>query len=319
MIGTTKYLKMKNLLVVLSLFCIPLTLLGQEIASLSSDSNEEGETVQQPATGIQGEKVYTEKEMLENRLYNIEHEIATDRDSLTKLQNNITKLGKDINTLKSNWIIIASNFLYLPYDKDGIEKIAIPSFNKWKNYNKESKDENNLVVIDLLNNYEQDIITVLEITDEGERTMKPSQGNMSNTGSVLLNKFSKTDTYKNYLKFTDWKNTYLGKYISQIITLLNTPGDAPYRTFDKIKNNLIKRVDWEPTPPPSPAPTIMDTNVQQTPGTSSVNSADQQVDDTTKGKQEIIENGDKKPNQNEVEKTQPTSEGEEQKPEVGTV
>lgn len=123
-------------------------------------------------------------------------------DSLTK------QLLKD----DKNFVVIASNYLYLPYEAFSIEKIAIAAFEAVRDSTVRS---NNLINYRLLKNYRQDIQSLLSFMNEYQIKFNTPFG-LPKEAQEAMNILQTMDAYIAYKQFEGWEQTYLGKCFQQV-------------------------------------------------------------------------------------------------------
>lgn len=161
-------------------------------------------------------------------------EKASSLDSqLMQIKNTNQVLVKHVNKTDTCLIDMASNFLYIPYEAYSVEKIAIPAFeNIYSNVLKEKR----IVKYNLLRSYQNDIKELSAfLVDTQSEVKKP----FTKDGKSLLSTFKEKKVYKSYVQYSDYKSTYLGKFIIQVISNLNAfKKDLILKNFAAINNKL---------------------------------------------------------------------------------
>ena len=128
--------------------------------------------------------------------------LRCENDSLTK------QLLKD----DKNFVAMASNYLYLPYEAFSIEKIAIAAFEAVRDSTIRS---NNLINYQLLKNYRQDIQSLLRFMNECQVQFDTPFG-LPKEAQEAMNVLQSMDAYHTYKQFKGWEQTYLGKRFLQV-------------------------------------------------------------------------------------------------------
>ena len=168
------------------------------------------------------------------------------RDSLSNIiennENVIKKQNETIDDYKATFIEMASNFLYIPYDEYSINEVAIPAFEKAKG---SSYYNNYAIRLEMLKHYKEDINYIIKFLNKALKDM-PENGSLTKWAQDSKAEFGKYAVVRGYQQYgDDWQNTYLGKYIVAIFTMLSnesiTAPDAHSRikaTFSKYQRDL---------------------------------------------------------------------------------
>ncbi len=187
---------------------------------------------------LDSEVKFMEK-LLESRILEI--------DSLKKqiaFKNSIVKRFEVKNdSLQREFISLASNFIYIPYDSYSINQIAIPAFNMVKGtelYN------HYLVRLTLLENYTIDIKYLVDFLTKATTNLDfgiNSQFERQRKQKIdeLMNQLDFSDTNKRYDAYDDGANTFIGSKLIAIKRLLkaNMPSAEKLLAIKKQLENLI--------------------------------------------------------------------------------
>lgn len=146
-----------------------------------------------------------------------------------------------INKTDTCLIDMASNFLYIPYEAYSVEKIAIPAFENI--YSKELKSKR-LIKYDLLKSYQSDIRELSQyLTYVQTEISKP----FTKDGITIIEQLEKERFYINYIKYSDYENTFIGKFLSEILNNLKTFNKKQLITetgyIKKELDNCLKTID----------------------------------------------------------------------------
>lgn len=153
-----------------------------------------------------------------------------------KAQNLI--LEQHLNKTDTCLIDMASNFLYIPYEAYSIEKIAIPAF---KNIYSSELKAKQTVKYDLLVGYQND---VKEMSDFLIYIQSEINKPFTKDGKAIVSKLMEQGFYKNYIQYSDYKSTYLGKFMVQIIDTLDVFDKEQLESvFKGLKKELDKCLD----------------------------------------------------------------------------
>lgn len=148
----------------------------------------------------------------------------------------ITSAQEEVIQYRKDYISLASNFLYMPYDSYSISDIVKPAYERVKDteLGKEYK-----VRFDLLFNYEAYAREILDFCKRQEH--KPINAARITKDAAEINAaFNALPAVAAFKKYDDYKNTYLGRYIFNIENTLSTVRDGT--EINKIKDALAKAV-----------------------------------------------------------------------------
>ncbi len=147
-------------------------------------------------------------------------------DSLIRLQTNaVSHLVASNDSLRFELVAMASNFIYIPYERYSVEKIAIPAFEFVRGSELYRK---NRIFLDLLENYSSDIrMLIVFLGDTTDQVWEiPYNSIIKERARDALSQFRSLPLYHRYTAYDDWRNTYLGKCIVRIEQKLESPGTA---------------------------------------------------------------------------------------------
>lgn len=169
----------------------------------------------------------------------------------SELQNyNVTeadteKVKNDIDEYKASFVEMATAFLYVPYNEEGITKIAIPAFqlSKGSSYYNDYK-----IRLTLLQNYNKNTDQLkkylgkwcLEFDDAHKLIEQNKLTNVQSKLGNIIPEFYKLSCVEEYKSYGDgWEETFLGEIINRIENLLNSelPVDKVEKEF---RNYLMK-------------------------------------------------------------------------------
>lgn len=173
-----------------------------------------------------------------------EQQIKQLKNDITSI-NQANKKEKQVEAAKTEelykiLISDASNYLYLPYHEISVEHKAIRSYEATKDSELYTK---HIIRLELLKNYKKNIADLFEYNNQ---VIAATRYWMSDTKKVKgtqdeLNRLKSLPLYQQYIKYDDWKNTWLGKRIAQVINLLsNTANPDIYikKNLEEINNEL---------------------------------------------------------------------------------
>ena len=201
----------------------------KEISDLEHDTIVIKSTITQRKElleSLKEKKASIEAKKLELQNYNV-----TDADS--------EKVKNDIDEYKASFVEMATAFLYVPYNKEGISKIAIPAFelSKGSSYYDDYK-----IRLTLLQNYNKNTDQLIKYLDSSlmkfeDMNKQIEKGNIKNAQSnfdKIKSDFFKLSCFEEYKSYGDgWEETYLGEIIKGIEKLLTS--DSPAVKNDKIE------------------------------------------------------------------------------------
>lgn len=158
------------------------------------------------------------------------------------LKKDIEEKDNKINQYELNYVMLVSNFIYLPYDKASVEYIVKPAYDLLQKEGKATADkyQNRL---SLAINYYEDLKEIINFfnTHKKEIAMLNPITIQKNAKSYL-DEFNNLPAVKGYMSFEDYNNTYLGRIIVKINNLLKNPSGAEKEriksTIENIDNEL---------------------------------------------------------------------------------
>lgn len=148
-------------------------------------------------------------------------------------------------TIKSDKALIsmASNFIYIPYEAYSVDSIAIPAYESVQDLILKRQYE---IRYQLLKNYKEDVSeTVKLLNDIFQECNAPfASGGQSNE---LISKITQSRVYAQYKQYDDWRNTYLGYMLTEVVNYLKAfnKETTPQKIKAKIDelNRCIKTED----------------------------------------------------------------------------
>lgn len=168
--------------------------------------------------------------------------VAKDSETIKKMEEQ--QLADTTLFYQKKFSTMASNFLYLPYNRYSIDEIAIPAYDAIKGSELYIQ---RAIRLQLLKSYREDIESLIEYISDMEPKLDKLTGIFkmatvtikNNKWLELKNSLNSLRFVREYQKYTDWKETYLGKQYLAIAGMLG--GDNPASTkagMTKIKENL---------------------------------------------------------------------------------
>lgn len=121
-------------------------------------------------------------------------------------------------TIKNDKALISmsSNFIYIPYEAYSVDSIAIPAYESVQDLVLKRQYE---IRYQLLKNYKEDVSeTVKLLNDIFQECNAPfASGGQSNE---LISKITQSRVYAQYKQYDDWRNTYLGYMLTEVVGYL---------------------------------------------------------------------------------------------------
>lgn len=168
-----------------------------------------------------------------------ESDILKLKKELEGIQNGTVKrLEASNDSLRRKLISMASNFLYIPYDQYSIEEIAIPAFKASAGSSVYVQYQNRLPLFENYNSY---ILSLIEFLAKAENDTSSSfklTSMRKNNANEALTVLSTLPVFNDYMRYEDWKNTFLGKQIVAIQRILNSPNDSTSSQLKEIRIRL---------------------------------------------------------------------------------
>lgn len=146
-------------------------------------------------------------------------------------------LKKKINQENRQLLIYASEWFYKLYDKEGVEKKAIPA---WKAATDSGLKSRNIIRLKILENFESDIVEFYKFAKETDEKLSVLMSNNEDAKPCLL-KIRKLECYKRYKEYHDGKSTWLGKKIFALEAMLSK-FDGGKTGIDKITGDMERYV-----------------------------------------------------------------------------
>ncbi len=172
---------------------------------------------------LENEKKKLEKQLQNTKAQN-DRALKASRDSIYALQKELVKM--------------ASNFLYVPYDKYAIEHIAIPAYEKSKGT---PLYEKNIIRLQCLQEYRNDILSLVGFMSQLKKTMFVGMDGALTKAKQQISNLEALEVYKRYdayrKKYNDTE-TFLWKKMSLIRSILNRTDPEAYSDFEKIQSEL---------------------------------------------------------------------------------
>ena len=157
-----------------------------------------------------------------------------------KKQNDRTlKASRDsIFTMQIELVKMASNFLFVPYDKYAIEKIAIPAYEHSKGT---PMYEKNNIRLKCLQEYRNDIQSLVDFMKQLKKTMFNGLDGARTKAKQKIPELEALEVYKRYdayRKQYDDTGMFLWKKMSSIRSTLNRTDKNAYSDFKNIQQEL---------------------------------------------------------------------------------
>lgn len=190
------------------------------------------------------------QEMYDNKVLEIAEknkEIAQLYEILDRQTENhnkeIAQLNAEKDELYKKLSNVAVNFLYIPYEQFSIDEIAIPAFEALKGSKYYDKY---FLRLELLRSYADDIKALCAFLDNLDYLgYDIAFGNsLKEEAKEEITKLENTPTYKAYIQYEDWGNTYLGMQITAIKKdLVNITPDSKgkFRTRREQLSSLLPK------------------------------------------------------------------------------
>lgn len=160
-------------------------------------------------------------------------QIGNLKQDLASMENNIVKPLKASNdSLQRQLILIASNFMYIPYEEYSIQEIAIPSFIAAKGSPLFSKHH---IRLEILENYAVDIESLISFLSAAEKDSEfgnPFGGHDKGAGLKHKAALEQMPLFTRYSRYDDWQQTFLG---TQIVSIQKELGNSSGKTPEKIR------------------------------------------------------------------------------------
>ena len=140
-------------------------------------------------------------------------------------------------------ISMASNFIYIPYEAYSVDSIAIPAYESVQDLALKRHYE---IRYQLLKNYKKDVSETIKLLNDiyQECNAPFASGGQSNE---LISEITQNRVYSQYIQYDDWRNTYLGYMLTEVVGYLKAfnKETTPQKIKAKIDelNRCIKTED----------------------------------------------------------------------------
>lgn len=161
--------------------------------------------------------------------------------TINNLREQLRQKDEQIDRYLKKLISIASNFLYLPYEKYSINDVAIPAFETAKGTEYYDKYQ---IRLTLLKNYRSDIDAISKFLSTHQNEAKKNEYDLSYWASSLRSEFNSLPTVQSYRQYGEgWDETFLGKIIYGIQDQLsNVGGDGAAQRIDSKFSNYLRQL-----------------------------------------------------------------------------
>ena len=134
-------------------------------------------------------------------------------------------------------ISMASNFIYIPYEAYSVDSIAIPAYESVQDLTLKRQYETRY---QLLKNYKADVRETVKLLSGiyQESTAPFASSGQSNE---LIRKITQSRVYIQYKQYEDWRNTYLGYMLTEVIDYLEKFSKETTPQKIKIKIDELNR------------------------------------------------------------------------------
>lgn len=143
------------------------------------------------------------------KIQRLNHSLSDKDDEIQRLNNQIIASDKALVTL-------ASNFLYIPYEEYSIYQVAVPAFEKVHTRSIRQEYNNRYII---LSNYKNHVVELRTFLQEINRQLAGS-AMLRPASSDLSKAFESLKIYTDYIAYNDWKNTYLGKFLKRVHSII---------------------------------------------------------------------------------------------------
>lgn len=164
-----------------------------------------------------------------------------DDDNVASLRQQIREKDEQIDRYLKKFISIASNFLYIPYEKYSINDVAIPAFEAAKGTNYYDKY---YIRLQLLKNYKTNTDELKKFLMDNQNGGRRNMDYLPSWADRTLSQLNSLNVVQQYRQYGDgWDETFLGKIIYELQEVLDNPyGDNAYQRIDTKFAQSLKAV-----------------------------------------------------------------------------
>lgn len=138
------------------------------------------------------------------------------KDQYIKVQRQNKSLMDKIIKGDKAFISMASNFIYIPYEAYSVDSIAIPAYESVQDMTLKQQYETRY---QLLKNYKEDVKETIKLLNDIYQECKTPFASHS-LSNQLVSKIAHNCVYVQYKQYGDWRNTYLGYLLTEVVSYL---------------------------------------------------------------------------------------------------
>lgn len=238
--------------------CLLICIAGRsQEASVRPDSVSQPQPVVLPDSTIERLNRYEqqlraltiEKETLKELLTESQQEVFTKNQEIEQIEaridvskresdSKIKELESRNDSLVRVMISMASNFIYIPYEAYSIEQIAIPAFQAARN---SVLYDQHRIRLEILQNYRVDVEFLVDYLDSATEELSIGLTALrEQKAREYTSKLTQSSPYLRYNRYDDWKATFLGKTMSEILADLKSPTGETATNLGAIRDKLSK-------------------------------------------------------------------------------
>ena len=190
------------------------------------------------ASAYEPEEEYNSTPKYANGNYSSSSQYANPDQTIRNLQQQLREKDEQIDKYLKKLISLASNFLFVPYEKYAVNDLAIPAFEAAKGT---EYYDRYYIRLKLLKNYKSDIDALTKFLQAHVGEAKKNEYDLYYWASNLKQELNALPVVQSYRQYGDgWDETYLGKIIYGLLEQLSdTSGSQAAGKIDaKISNSL---------------------------------------------------------------------------------
>lgn len=158
------------------------------------------------------------------KLQDIETKLSIAQNENLILKKELETATTHAKSVENNLIILASNFLYIPYEAFGVEEIAIKAFESIKDYTLKQENQQCYLLLKQYQNHLKEFKLYLQ------RVQKECNGIFQATATEFIDSkdpsispdliLTEQQFYQDYIKFEGYQNTFIGGLIQKTEEIL---------------------------------------------------------------------------------------------------
>ena len=158
------------------------------------------------------------------KLQDIETKLSIAQNENSHLKKELETVKKQVKSVENNLLVVAANFLFIPYEAYGVEEIALKAFESIEDYSLKQENQQTYLLLKQYQNHLKEFKLYLQ------RVQKECNGIFQATATEFIDSkdpsinpdliLTKQQFYQDYIKFEGYQNTFIGGLIQKTQEIL---------------------------------------------------------------------------------------------------